>query len=43
VEAVKLLVEILWILTPCSIVGYQRFRGPCYLHLYTEDGGSTDF
>jgi hypothetical protein len=26
---------------PCNIVvGYERFRGPCCLHLYPEDGGS---
>jgi len=30
-------VDILWVVTPCSfVVGYQRFRGPCCLHLQGE-------
>jgi len=33
--AVVVQVEVLWVVTPCSVViGYQRFRGPCYLHLH---------
>jgi len=32
-----------WVVMPCSVVvGYQRFRGPCCLHLGAEDGGSKD-
>jgi hypothetical protein len=27
--AVKIQVEVFWIVTPCSDVGYQRFGGPC--------------
>jgi hypothetical protein len=28
-------VEVFWIVTPCSVVvGYQRFRGSCCLHLH---------
>jgi len=31
---VKILVEVFWVVSPCSVVvGYQRFRGPCCLHL----------
>jgi len=27
-------VDVFWVLTPCSVVlGYQRFGGPCCLHL----------
>jgi hypothetical protein len=34
---VKIQIEILWVVTPCSVVvGYQRFRGPCCLHLQGE-------
>jgi hypothetical protein len=30
-------VELFWVVTPCSVViGYQRFRGPCFLHLQGE-------
>jgi hypothetical protein len=26
--------QVFWIMTPCSVVvGYQRFGGPCCLHL----------
>jgi len=26
--------EVFWVVTPCSVVvGYQRFRGPCCLHI----------
>jgi hypothetical protein len=36
-------VEVFWFVTPCTVaVGYQRFGGPCCLHLYSEDGGSMD-
>jgi hypothetical protein len=31
-------VELLWIVTPRSdVVGYQRFGGPCCLHLHLEE------
>jgi len=31
---VKIRVEVLWVVTTCIVVvGYQRFRGPCCLHL----------
>jgi hypothetical protein len=34
-------VEFFWILTPCSVVvGYQRFGGPCCLHL--QDNNVSD-
>jgi hypothetical protein len=29
-------VAVFWIITPCSNVGYQRFRGPRCLHLQGE-------
>jgi hypothetical protein len=40
-------VEVFWVVTLCSaVIGYQRFRGPCCLHLHGEvksvDGGSMD-
>jgi hypothetical protein len=32
--AVKIQVEVFWVVMPCSVVaGYQRFGGPCCLHL----------
>jgi hypothetical protein len=35
--AVLFQVEVLWIVTPCSVViGYPCFRGPCCLHLHGE-------
>jgi len=35
---VKIQVEVVWVVTPCSVVvGYQPFRGPESLH--SEDGG----
>jgi hypothetical protein len=38
-KVVKIQVEVLWVVTPCSdVVGYQRFEGPCCLHLQGEDG-----
>jgi hypothetical protein len=37
--AVTFLVEVFWVVTPCIVVGYQRFRCPCCLHL---QGGSMD-
>jgi len=38
---VKIQVEVIWVVTPCSdMVGYERFGGPCCLHLQGEDGGS---
>jgi hypothetical protein len=33
-------VEVLWVVTPCSVVGYQRFGGPCCIRFHPEDGGS---
>jgi hypothetical protein len=31
-------VEVCWVVTLCSVVvGYQRFGGPCCLHLQGED------
>jgi len=31
---VKIRVQVFGVVTPCSVVvGYQHFRGPCYLHL----------
>jgi hypothetical protein len=36
--AVKIQVDVFWVLTPCSVVvGYQRFRDPRYLHLMGFD------
>jgi len=33
-------VEVLWVEMLCSVVvGYQRFRGPCRLHLQGEENG----
>jgi hypothetical protein len=30
-------VDFFWVVTPCSVVvGYQRFGGPCCLHLQGE-------
>jgi len=29
-------VEIFWVVTPCSVVGYLCFRGSCCLHLQNE-------
>jgi len=32
--AVKIQVEVFWVVTSCSVVvGYQRFGEPCCLHL----------
>jgi hypothetical protein len=34
VTAMKIQVTVFWVTTPCSVVvGYQRFGGPCCLHL----------
>jgi len=31
---VMLQVKVFWVVMPCNVlVGYQRFRGPCCLHL----------
>jgi len=36
---VRIPVEVLWLMTPCSVVvGYQRFGGPCCLHLRRQRG-----
>jgi len=29
-------VDIFWVVTSCSVVGYQCFRGPSCLHLKAE-------
>jgi len=35
-------VEVFWVVTQCSnAVGYQRFGGPCYLHLQGEASRSS--
>jgi len=40
--AVKIQVEVVWVVTPCSVmVGYRRFGGPWCLHP-PEDRGSMD-
>jgi hypothetical protein len=32
-------VEVFWVVTPCNVVlGYQRFGGPCCVHLQGESG-----
>jgi hypothetical protein len=39
--AMKVQVKEICVVMPCSDVGgYQRFGGPCCLHLQGEDGGS---
>jgi len=39
----KFQVEIFWVVTPFStVVWYQRFKGPCCLHLHPECGGSME-
>jgi hypothetical protein len=30
--AMKIQVEVFWVVTPCSDVGYQRFGGPCSIN-----------
>jgi hypothetical protein len=38
----KIKVEFFWVLRPCSVVvGYQRFRGPCFT-LQLEATGSSE-
>jgi hypothetical protein len=40
--AVMFLVEVFWVVTPCSVVvGYQRFGGPSCLHLQGNDRTPT--
>jgi hypothetical protein len=34
--AMKIQVEIFWVVTLCSVVRYQRFIGPCCLRLEAE-------
>jgi hypothetical protein len=35
-------VEDFWVVTPCNdVVGYQRFEGPCCLHLQTWKPSET--
>jgi hypothetical protein len=33
---VEIQVEVFWVVTPCSVVGYRRLRGPYCLQLHTE-------
>jgi len=41
--AVKIQVEFFWVVMPYSaVVEYQRFRGPCCLHLQDEEWASMD-
>jgi len=41
-KAVIFQVEVFWVVTPCSVViGYQRFRGPCILHLRSHTQNSV--
>jgi hypothetical protein len=36
-RVLKFEIEVLWFVTPCSVVvGYQRFRGPYCLHFLGE-------
>jgi hypothetical protein len=36
----KVPAEVFWVVMLCNVmVGYQCFRGPCCLNLYSEDGG----
>jgi hypothetical protein len=36
-SVLSLQVVVFWVVTPCIVVvGYQRFRGPCCLHLQGE-------
>jgi hypothetical protein len=40
--AVKIQVEVFWVLTPCSVaVGYEGIGGPCCLHLQGEASGTS--
>jgi hypothetical protein len=37
---VRIQVVVFWDVTPCiDVVGYQHFRGPCYLHFQGEVSG----
>jgi hypothetical protein len=38
--ALKIHVIVLWLMTPCSDVGYGCFRGPCCLHFQGEVKGA---
>jgi hypothetical protein len=41
---VKIQVEVLCVVTPCSVeVGYQSFGGPCCLYLHGEVNGFIQF
>jgi hypothetical protein len=43
--AMRIHVEVCWVVTPCSVViGYQRFGAPWYLHLKLKalKGGNGD-
>jgi hypothetical protein len=40
--AMNIQVQIFWVVTPCGfVVGYQRFVGPCCLHLHGEGFSET--
>jgi hypothetical protein len=41
----KMWVVVFWVVTPCNLVGYQRFGGtyPILIHLNPEDGDCTLF
>jgi len=37
VTAMQIQVAVFWVVTPCNdVAGYQRFEGPCCLHLKGE-------
>jgi hypothetical protein len=41
-SAVMIQVEVFWVVKSCSVVtGYQRFRGPCCLHLQVSYHNAT--
>jgi hypothetical protein len=36
----KIKIAVFWVLTPCIVVvGHQRFGGPCFFHLQSEERG----
>jgi hypothetical protein len=36
---VMIQVEVFWVVMPYSVVAYQHFRGPCFIHLKHEETG----